>query len=547
MTAPSYTTDLTTLDDGETGSWYELTASGWDTGDDPGAEVDYFIQGSGCRSSDTNNKTGLCSGVYDAGSDQSGSFTSGVTCVFVWHVLLPGNAMNTNANDGIRVCVGSSLSAFRWWGVGGRDFGRNPYGGWQNFAVDPSASGTDVGGGHGGSYQYFGAAADVTSNINKGTMHGWDAVRYGRGKVIIEYGETANYGTFAGIATKNDANDATNGYNRWGLFQAIPGGYLWKGMLEFGNGTNPCDFRDSNRNIFIDEARHTYASFNKIEFRNTNSRVDWTGINITSLFPSGTAPGILECIDDIDLNIDTCTFTDFNTMKFKPTTTIVDSVFRRCGQVDQGVAASSAGADIDRCVFDQSDAAVALFVTNLNNIDYCDFISDGTGHAIELSIDHAGNSYTLTGCTFTGYAATNGSTGNECIYNNSGGAVTINVGTATIPTYMNGSGASTTISGSVDLYIIVKDIAGSPIQNVQTAVYKTSDRSEIINQDTDVNGEVDSSYSGSTPVGVEVRCRKASSGATKYKNYSSLQTIEATTGLRLAVTLIEDPNNNATS
>jgi hypothetical protein len=66
-----------------------------------------------------------------------------------------------------------------------------------------------------------------------------------------------------------------------------------------------------------------------------------------------------------------------------------------------------------------------------------------------------------------------------------------------------------------------------------------------MNEDT-VSGVASENYTGSTPVEVEVRCRKASSGATKYKNYSSVQTI-GTGGLTMTVTMIEDPINNATS
>lgn len=66
-----------------------------------------------------------------------------------------------------------------------------------------------------------------------------------------------------------------------------------------------------------------------------------------------------------------------------------------------------------------------------------------------------------------------------------------------------------------------------------------------MNEDT-VSGVASENYTGSTPVEVEVRCRKASSGATKYRNYSSVQTIEAG-GLTMTVSLTVDPINNATS
>lgn len=100
--------------------------------------------------------------------------------------------------------------------------------------------------------------------------------------------------------------------------------------------------------------------------------------------------------------------------------------------------------------------------------------------------------------------------------------------------------------GSVSISITVKDVSGTAIQNAQTGVFLTSDGTQLVNADTNASGQISESYSGSTPVEVKVWIRKASSGATRYKNYSSIQNITSS-GLSLDVTLVEDPNNNAVS
>ncbi len=129
------------------------------------------------------------------------------------------------------------------------------------------------------------------------------------------------------------------------------------------------------------------------------------------------------------------------------------------------------------------------------------------------------------------------------LYNNSGTSATINVTTgSSAPSVRNGTGASTTVNVSVTITITVKDEDQVAIQGVQTAIYKTSDKTEIMNEDTTAGGIATEDYSGSTPVEVEVRCRKASPGDTKYRNFSTIQTI-GTGGLTLAVTLTEDPLN----
>jgi hypothetical protein len=108
------------------------------------------------------------------------------------------------------------------------------------------------------------------------------------------------------------------------------------------------------------------------------------------------------------------------------------------------------------------------------------------------------------------------------------------------------SGDFVAIQGSVSITITVKDVGGTEIQNAQTGVFATDDGTQILNADTNVSGVASTTYAGATPREVKVWIRKASSGATKYKNYSSIQNITSS-GLPLSVTLVEDPNNNATT
>jgi hypothetical protein len=100
-------------------------------------------------------------------------------------------------------------------------------------------------------------------------------------------------------------------------------------------------------------------------------------------------------------------------------------------------------------------------------IDNCDFTSSGAGHAIEIT---ATGTYTMSGDTFVGYGA-DGTT-DAAIYNNSGGAVTINVdGGGDIPTIRNGAGASTTVESPVSTTVTVVDIVtGDPIQDARVLV-----------------------------------------------------------------------------
>lgn len=85
----------------------------------------------------------------------------------------------------------------------------------------------------------------------------------------------------------------------------------------------------------------------------------------------------------------------------------------------------------------------------LSAISNCTFTSGGagTGHAIEIS---APGTYTFSGNTFAGYGADNST--DAAIYNNSGGAVTINItNSGNTPTVRNGTAATTTVSSAISL------------------------------------------------------------------------------------------------
>jgi hypothetical protein len=121
----------------------------------------------------------------------------------------------------------------------------------------------------------------------------------------------------------------------------------------------------------------------------------------------------------------------------------------------------------------------ALVTNNPENITNCSFTSAGAGHAIEIT---ATGTFDFTGNTFTGYGAD--SSADAAIYNNSGGAVTLNLPTgAQVPTITNGAGASTTITTPAITYTLELPniIDGSRYQ-----IYNVTADAELVN--TTVSG-----------------------------------------------------------
>jgi len=197
---------------------------------------------------------------------------------------------------------------------------------------------------------------------------------------------------------------------------------------------------------------------------------------------------------------------------------------------------------IDDIVYNETDGSFATVVTVDSNIQITTSgLSGGTDNQFASSdVYSIATPYSYTDLVFSG------NTNDIDNTTSPSNVVAISkAGTSDPSSYP--SGDYVVIQGSVTVKVTVKDQAGAVIQNAQTAVYKTADRTEILNADTNASGIAQTTFAGTTPVEVEVRCRKASSGATKYRNFSSIQIVQSGTGLDLAVTLVEDPNNNATS
>jgi len=282
-----------------------------------------------------------------------------------------------------------------------------------------------------------------------------DAIRRGRTLTITD-GDSGGYATFVLAAAENDSQT-----NRWGLFQEVDGGYLQQGLFLMGTASLAVDFRDANRNIAVANTKKVGVNFNEFEVRNAGSNVEWTNIVIAPL--GTTSRGRFVNSNNASITKVGCSFTRMDTFVYGSNSTLIDTTFRQCALVTQ------AGAALSRCTFEESRATTALLSNNPSLVSGCTFVSDGTGHAIEIT---ASGSYTFDNNEFSGYAGSDGSTGNEAIYNNSGGAVTLNVsGGIGVYSVRNSAGSTTTIiQGAVTLTVTVLDSANTPVENARVLV-----------------------------------------------------------------------------
>ena len=108
--------------------------------------------------------------------------------------------------------------------------------------------------------------------------------------------------------------------------------------------------------------------------------------------------------------------------------------------------------------------------------------------------------------------------GDETFYNNTGGALTINLqGASGNTSYRNGAGASTTVNQTVTVALTVNDEDGDPLQNARVRITAAETVGTITTGDliltgtTDVNGEIETTtfnYEGAfDPSGLDIEIK----------------------------------------
>ena len=438
MTAPAYTSDLTLLSNANaTTGWTEPTSA--ETGGGlPQNGTEFFIEGTACVSKACAGAGGITGGAVYTTTAQT---ITTPAAVYVWMVFAAPNTLDTRANGGFAIAVGSSTANYKKFYVLGSD--NYAYGGWQCVAVDPSLTADATIGTPAGTYLTFGAIVKTLATISKGEPFGVDAVRFGRTLQVVS-GETANYGTFAGAAATNDSIN-----NRWGILQAIAGGYQLQGQLLLGTAGTAVDFRDANTSVLIANNLKVAAGFNEIEIRNASSRVDWTAISFLAL---GTlSRGNLLVTNDADVNIDACSFTNMGTFALLGSTAITNSTLRSCDTITApgstlsgtSVLTSRVAADASAVVWNSANDPGG----ELDNMTF----SKGTNdhHAIEFGLSSP-TTISLVGQTYTGFSASNNVNSSVLHIKRTTGTVTINVSGGDTPSYRS-DGATVVVQNSVSV------------------------------------------------------------------------------------------------
>lgn len=476
-------TGIVAYADGQTtdtggGAWGELGAG--TVGDNP----DVYLYGSNSFGSQYASKAGR---TYYTDNAPINFSTTGDLIYMLINIQSNGafRTYGTGARNGsFNMIVGQDTSNLRHWNIAAKGASNGWTGGWKAFVLDPSiTTGTEVEGTPATTaIDVFGVWVDTDVSVRADSIF--------QSMIIAAKGATVTGSpTTTGGSLDELAAWCTDYTNRAFPFMEVRGTtYFQKGGLTVGDGSTATTFSATGNNVECEESSYYTGSVWASSYpSNANHitttanaslalvNVNWAGFTANKLIwntsagnASSMSGGALKLVSSLTVKAsDTFSGVVFST---NDALSLGAATYTGCTFNNSGSVTILATTPFTNNNFGAPSGTTALITPSLSNVEGCDFVSGGTGHAIELT---ATGTFDWDGNTYSGYGA-DGTT-NAVLYNNSGGAVTVNVNSGDTPTVLNGSGASTTIvAGAVTVQVTATLKDGTPVETARVYL-KASD------------------------------------------------------------------------
>lgn len=498
MAVAAYDSDLTSANGGviavgntatDAGTWDESSDAAWDGAGAPGDESNFYINLTNCISAQY-TKSELGTIIYDGEGTTHAVDAAGA--VLVWSFWASPASLSTYVAGGVRLIVGAGLGDFYAWDCGGSDFEPNPLGGWYCYAINPAiGSPSDTVGTPGvAPYDNFGVAVDATAQA-RGYPFAVNAIRVGRCTLEVTAGQAGSYGTFSGM----EAFDTSTNL-RYGLFQNIYGSYRWQGLISLGVVGTAVDFRDSNVSISIANTPSVTSTFNRIEIHHADSNVEWSNVifsspGVNNPTAQTASPGELEVVDDATVVFDGCLFQDMATFIFQSNSTVTNSTFQSCSNIDSGGGVFTGTNVLTPTV--AADSYGILWDSGTNPDGYLDDMtfSKGTNahHAINFGTS-APTTITLRGINFSGFSASDEQNDSVLYISNTVDTITIQcIGCTGTVSYKRAGSNTVNVTQGVLTEITVKDVdTGSGVDGANVLVLAADGTNFPYNASVNITG-----------------------------------------------------------
>jgi len=369
-----------------------------------------------------------------------------------------------------------------------------------------------------------------------------DIMRYGNDGLIVRAGTSGDPGTFSEIEA---ADNVTTNQGAYGIIHELGSGlYGLQGPLTFGDveggspGNTATYFADTNvvvsfesRTVgtdkwYIDIVGNSTA---ETTFKLGTKVGDTGGSNGCTIFAPA---GVGASWDSSHTDLEFCllygsAFNGFsNGMIFSSdATNAPNHEIMACNFSGNGLITIGLTEFKNNNIAASTNADGSVLIESTTNVSTLNFTSDGTGHGILITTS---GTYAFTNFSYTNFAATDGDTGNEVLYNNSGGHVTINVSGGSSPTVRNGAGATTAVINAKTIDYHVEDADGNNIQYAQVYIQKETETLQFAGDEYNVEGlgfiVVSSTVDSDLPLTGRLTVYDKSENATLTYRYGSVDT-----------------------
>ena len=541
------------------------TETGW-SGNSGEQDLEVYIQGSGTPASYTwqsgKNSIKTADFTHATGVDAS-SYTYPHLYFWMRDDVFPfseDKTTGTTNNSGLMVEITLSNNATKKWHIAGANSWR---GEWKNFMLDLSNT-SDL-------YSSSGTWDLSANNIdtiewqvdlsNSGVIriidNTWqDVLRVGEGLKAT--------GTAFDMLDISSIDSSLA--NMYGILQSQNGVLFMQGKLQVGDGATTTTFNSEGEQvIFIDPSSAGLGGAsvgslnpNLYEIKATGSGCDFS-VKSSVIVGSGLATFKLD-LGDSALNSLTFignTITNANAiimLSDASKTEVTGNSFNSATSISIGacifnnnvinnsgnITASSANFNYN--TINNSTATSAVTLADLAYTIKNTYNSSGTGHAVELTA--LGSGTMSWDNQESGYASTDGSTGNETIYVNvSSGTLTINVVSgASTPTIRTAGANITVVSGSYDFTFIVNpSITGYEYRiYTVTAIGSLAGASEVqgIETATQDSYTYNYVYTSDQPIAVQIIAQPNHDYEEKIEYYTLIEADQNQT-----INLLNDINN----
>ena len=316
-------------------------------------------------------------------------------------------------------------------------------------------------------------------------------------QLTVGDGIRADAGTSGSPNTFESVRVVDEDTNYWGWWSAQNGAYVGKGKLFIGpeTGTAASDFTDTSFAVsFADE--NVAVGFYEFLIRGANTVCSWTLANIAAANPVSARWSLTL---DSAMGSVTGGFTDTNgVLSGSDVITLCAGATLTGTSIINGNSCSQFGATLTGITVigaNRTSGQAYLLCDDIEAVTDSDFQSSGTGHAVEYRPTGASFDVLWSGNTTSGYAGTDGSTGNEALLINpvtTSADVTLNVvDGANPPSIMLAAGYTgtfTLINNPVTLTLTGMEL------NTEVRIYLTGSTTEIAGQEDVTTGSFGYTY-----------------------------------------------------